>query len=180
MTTYINLNGDNGVGKSTICLLLNNALLNEGYKVKVAHLADPVKKICAILANETIINYHNELKDCLNSSLNTNRRELMLLITSVAMRVVNKDVFWKIATDINNRKDYDFIIIGDARYFQWYRYLEDNNFKQYNMYISKKEEDLTRLYKQDYIRYDTLLINDCSMTDLLTKCSDMVNIILAK
>ena len=148
MTTFINFNGDNGAGKSTACLYLHSMLIKAGYSAKVIHLADTVKKICALLVNESAAKYYTEEKEALIESIGITRRQLMLDVTKFGMSI-HKDIFFERAIKYAN--NFDFILIGDARYKEWEAYLTSKQLFYYNVYVSR---DCTYSDKADFIIFN--------------------------
>ena len=174
MTRIINLNGEHGVGKSTVAQYLHNALIATGANVKILHLADPVKKMCAILAGENIINYHSEAKDEFCKQLGINRRQLMVDMTAVCRDKFCKDVFWNLGTA--NIAAYDVIIVGDARYADWYEYLNRKQYEVFNIYVSREG----KTHGEATIRYHKRINNNFSLEELKSTCLNLATTLIIK
>src|SRR5574343_1000996 len=148
------LNGKNGVGKDTIAYIIRELLETQySKKVYTLSLAKPVKKICAILANDKEESFSDRnLKDKYSEYLGYTRRDLMVSVTN---KLIEADpfMFWRIGYSKMEKFNPDVVIITDCRYYeQWCEYITIQNLKnsiKYKNILFNIERDLS---KQAFIK----------------------------
>lgn len=136
---FINLSGNNGVGKDTVATFMQEYLKAKDITVQILSLAKPVKECLAILTNESVDAYDDRVKkESIVSDLGMSRRDLMKAFTAVMMEV-HASIFWKNALGRLER-DVEVIIITDYRYQGWTNFLELKGEYFINVHISTTEK----------------------------------------
>lgn len=165
---FINLSGQNGVGKDTVAKYVDLYFSEYSHNIKtqILSLAKPVKECLSVLSNEPVEFYSDrEYKELEIESLNITRRQLMIDFSDALMQI-HPDIFWINALD-RIECDSDIIIITDYRFMSWASFLERKKENFINIEIIKDVTKDSHVFKGSAEDSSSYILNNSESLGIL-------------